>query len=111
MPAGKHEIRYEFVPDSPKPGAGGKGPSSWTARKWREGHIPKTQPFVFSADEGTDVGMDGETAVSNDYKPLDNRFTGKIVKVTVDVKPSADGAPRTRRPWRTRQDAAAIVQD
>jgi arylsulfatase len=32
--------------------------------------------------------MDGETAVSNDYKEGDNRFTGRIVKVTVDVKPS-----------------------
>ena len=32
-----------------------------------EGRIPTTQPFVFSADEGADVGMDGETAVSNDY--------------------------------------------
>ncbi len=31
--------------------------------------------------------MDGETAVSKDYKPDDNNFTGKILKVTVDVKP------------------------
>jgi hypothetical protein len=31
--------------------------------------------------------MDGETAVSNDYKQGDNKFTGKVVKVTVDVKP------------------------
>ena len=53
-----------------------------------EGQIPKTQPFVFSADEGVDVALDGETAVSNDYKPGDNQFTGKIVKVTIDVKPA-----------------------
>ena len=52
------------------------------------GYIPKTQPFLFSADEGTDVGMDGETAVSKDYKQGDNKFTGKIVKVTIDAKPS-----------------------
>jgi len=42
---------------------------------------------MFSADKGVDVGMDGETAVSKDYKPDDNNFTGKILKVTVDVKP------------------------
>jgi arylsulfatase len=53
-----------------------------------EGHVPKTQPFAFSADEGTDVGMDGETAVSNDYKQGDNRFSGKIFKVTIDLQPS-----------------------
>jgi hypothetical protein len=30
--------------------------------------------------------MDGETNVSNDYKPGDNAFTGRIVKVTVAQK-------------------------
>ena len=35
----------------------------------------------------TDVGRDGETPVTNDYKERDNAFTGKILKVTVDVKP------------------------
>jgi arylsulfatase len=57
-------------------------------QKVAEGVIPKTQPFVFSADEGVDVGMDGETAVSNDYKEGDNSFTGKIHKVTVNTSPS-----------------------
>ena len=57
-------------------------------QKVAEGQIPKTQPFVFSADEGVDVGMDGETAVSNDYKQGDNKFTGKIHKVTVNTGPS-----------------------
>jgi arylsulfatase len=41
---------------------------------------------VFSADEGTDVGLDGETNVSKDYKQGDNAFTGRISKVTVSVK-------------------------
>ena len=27
--------------------------------------------------------MDGETSVSNDYKQGDNKFTGKIIKVTI----------------------------
>ena len=39
---------------------------------------------LFSGDEGADVGLDGETNVSNDYKQGDNAFTGKIVKVTVE---------------------------
>ena len=83
---GKHTIVYEFIPDAAKPGTGGKSILSVDGKKVAEGQIPKTQPFVFSADEGADVGLDGETNVSPDYKQGDNAFTGKIVKVTVDVK-------------------------
>jgi hypothetical protein len=55
-------------------------------QKLAEGKIPKTQPFAFSGDEGADVGLDGETNVSKDYKQGDNAFTGRISKVTVSVK-------------------------
>jgi arylsulfatase len=41
-----------------------------------EGRIAKTQPFIFSADEGADV-EDAETAISNDYKQHDNKFHRK----------------------------------
>lgn len=82
---GKHEIKYEFVVDDPKPGAGGKCMLYVDGQKVAEGHIPKTQPFAFSADEGVDVGVDNETNVSNDYRERENKFTGKIRKVTVDI--------------------------
>jgi arylsulfatase len=55
-------------------------------KKAVEGHIPKTQPFAFSGDEGADVGEDGETNVSPDYKQGDNKFTGKIGKVSIELK-------------------------
>ena len=80
---GKHTVGYEFIPDGAKPGTGGKSILSIDGQPVAEAHIPKTQPFVFSADEGTDVGMDGETVVSSDYKQGENHFTGKIIKVTV----------------------------
>jgi arylsulfatase len=83
---GKHMIVYEFIPDAAKPGTGGKSILSVDGKKVAEGKIPKTQPFAFSGDEGADVGLDGETNVSNDYKQGDNAFTGKINKVTVSVK-------------------------
>jgi hypothetical protein len=73
------------VADSPKPGTGGKSVLSVDGQQVAEGRIPKTQPFVFSADEGADVGEDAETAVSNDYKQNDNKFTGKIISVTIDT--------------------------
>ena len=45
-------------------------------------------PFAFSGDEGADVGLDGETPVSDDYAQWNNAFSGKIEKVTVDIAPS-----------------------
>jgi len=87
LPAGKHTIRYEFIPDEAKPGTGGKSILSVDGKKIAEGQIPKTQPFVFSADEGADVGIDAETNVTPDYLPgLPSTFTGKITKVTVEQK-------------------------
>jgi arylsulfatase A-like enzyme len=86
LAAGKHTIVYEFVPDEAKPGTGGKSILTVDGQKVAEKQIPKTQPFAFSGDEGTDVGLDGETNVSSDYKQGDNAFTGKIVKVTVEQK-------------------------
>jgi arylsulfatase A-like enzyme len=83
---GKHTIVYEFIPDAAKPGTGGKSILSINGNRVAEARIPKTQPFAFSGDEGADVGLDGETNVSPDYKQGDNAFTGKIFKVTVAQK-------------------------
>jgi arylsulfatase len=84
---GKHLISYEFIPDEKKPGTGGKSILSVDGEKVAQGQIPKTQPFMFSADEGADVGLDGETNVSTDYQPgPPSAFTGKIIQVTVEQK-------------------------
>lgn len=85
LATGKHEIKYEFIADEPKPATGGKCILYIDGTKVAEGQIPKTQPFVYSADEGVDIGIDNETNVSNDYKEGDNKFTGKIKQVTVDI--------------------------
>jgi arylsulfatase A-like enzyme len=108
--AGKHVIKYEFVPDAAKPGSGGKCVLYIDGQQVADGHIPKTQSFAFSADEGTDVGMDGETAVSNDYKQGDNKFTGKILKVTIDTKPSNLSAADEKAVEDAEEAAAAIVE-
>jgi hypothetical protein len=80
---GAHTIEYQFVPDEAKPGTGGKSILKVDGAVVADGHIPKTQPFVFSADEGVDVGSDNETMVSDDYKLGATDFKGEIVKVTV----------------------------
>ena len=82
---GKHTIRYEFTPDGPKPGLGGAGRLSVDGKVVAEGKVPKTMPFVFSADEGVDVGTDNETPVTEEYQERNNRFTGTIERVTVEL--------------------------
>ncbi len=88
LAAGKHTIQLEFIPDNARPGTGGKSMLSVDGKKIAEAKIPKTQPFAFSADEGADVGLDGETNVSPDYKQGDNAFTGTIHKVVVSTDPA-----------------------
>jgi len=84
---GRYSIKYEFIADvESKPGTGGKAILYINGTKAGENYIKQTQPFAFSGDEGADVGEDAETAVSKDYKQGDNKFTGKILKVTIDLK-------------------------
>ena len=85
--AGKHTIKYDFVFDGGRPGAGGRSVLHVDGQKVAEGKIPKTQPYAYSADEGVDVGMDNETPVSSDYQERDNKFSGAIKRITADVKP------------------------
>jgi arylsulfatase len=86
VPAGSATIRFEFAYDGGKPGAGGTGRLYVNGSKIGEGRIAKTQPNMFSTDEGADVGMDEGTPVTEAYQ-VPASFTGTIEKVTVDVKP------------------------
>jgi arylsulfatase A-like enzyme len=91
LPAGKSTVRLEFAYDGGGLGKGGLATLFVNDKKVAEGRIGRTQPMVFSLDETADVGMDDATPVSEDYKAADNKFTGKILKVTVDVKERGAG--------------------
>ena len=86
LPEGRVTIRYEFAYDGGGMGKGGKGTIFVNGEKVAEGRIDRTQANLFSADEGADVGLDAETPVTDDYEERDNKFTGKIDKVTIDLK-------------------------
>ncbi len=86
LPEGKATIRFEFTYDGGGLGKGGVGAIFVNGQKVGEGRIDRTQCCIFSADEGADVGEDGETAVSTEYPQRNNKFTGKIHKVTVELK-------------------------
>jgi arylsulfatase A-like enzyme len=87
VPAGKATIRYEFAYDGGGLARGGLGSIFVNGAKVAEGRIERTQPSIFSGDEGADVGEDGETPVTEDYGiAAPYKFTGRIDRVTVDVK-------------------------
>lgn len=90
--AGKATIRYEFVSDGPGMGKGGGGTIFVNGQKVAEGRIERTQCCVFSADEGADVGVDEGTPVTEAYKEGDNKFTGKIHSVTIELKKTKTAA-------------------
>jgi len=92
LPAGKVTLRYEFAYDGGGLGKGGTGTLFVNGEKVAEGKIERTQAFAFSADEGADVGMDSETPVTDDYKEGDNKFTGKIHKVVIELGEMKVGA-------------------
>jgi hypothetical protein len=91
IPAGKTATRFEFAYDGGGLGKGGVGTIYVNDKKAAEGRIERTQPIMFSSDETADVGEDDATPVTEDYKAYDNKFTGKILKVTLDVKDLGEG--------------------
>jgi arylsulfatase len=91
LPPGKHTVRYEFVYGGGAPGTGGTGRLLVNGQLASEIKVLKMMPFSFSGDEGVDVGVDNETPVTEEYAEGNNRFTGRILKVTVDMIPPKRG--------------------
>jgi len=87
LPAGKATIRFEFAYDGDGLGKGGTGTLFVNGKQTAQGRVERTQALMFSGDEGADVGEDGETPVVETYGiPAPYKFTGKIDKVTIDLK-------------------------
>ena len=88
LPKGPVTVKLDFIYDGGGLGRGGKATIFVNEKAVAEARIEKTQPNVFSADETADVGLDNQTPVAEGigYGPEETRFTGKIRKVTVEVK-------------------------
>jgi arylsulfatase len=85
---GKATVRFEFEYAGGGPGKGGKGSLHVNGEKVAEGEIVHTQAAIFSADETADVGIDlGTPVVETIGSEHKSKFTGKIPKLTVEVKP------------------------
>jgi arylsulfatase len=60
---------------------------SVNGRKVASGRIEHTQPMIFSADETADVGIDlGTPVVEAIGAEAKSRFTGRIPKVTIELR-------------------------
>ena len=68
----------------PTPGTAGL---SVNGKKVAEGRIARTNAFIFSLDEGADVGVDEDTPVTEACQAgASSRFTGKVDRVTIQVR-------------------------
>jgi arylsulfatase len=94
---GKHTILFDFKYDGPGFGKGGTGVLSVDGKEVDRKTIPHTIPFLMTIDESFDVGVDTRTGVDDaDYQPP-FRFTGKLDKLTVNLKPVPMSAEEQRR--------------
>ncbi|HTG52881.1 MAG TPA: arylsulfatase, partial [Candidatus Tectomicrobia bacterium] len=83
---GKHTIRFEFKYDGGGVGKGGTGTLLVDGKEVAKGHVNKTVPGRFSADETFDTGEDTGSPVSDLYQSP-NRFTGTISKIEINLAP------------------------
>ena len=94
---GKHTIVFDFKYDGPGFGKGGTGVLSVDGKEVARQTIPHTTPFLMTIDETFDVGVDTRTGVDdNDYQPP-FRFTGKLDKLTINLKPASMSADDQQR--------------
>jgi hypothetical protein len=87
LPPGPVTVTLDFAYDGGGAGKGGKATLFINEKQVAEARVEKTQPNVFSADETADVGMDNQTPVAEGIGiGPETRFTGRINKITLDVK-------------------------
>jgi arylsulfatase A-like enzyme len=87
LPEGKSTLRVEFSYEGGGVGKGGTASLFLNDRKIGEGKIPRTQAMIFSADETADIGIDLATPVVETMgSEQKSKFTGRIPKLTVEVK-------------------------
>ena len=87
LPSGPATVTLDFAYDGGGPGRGGKAVLLVNGKPVAEGRVEKTQPNIFSADETADVGVDNQTPVAEGIGiGPETRFTGKINKITLEVR-------------------------
>jgi hypothetical protein len=78
-------VRSEFAYDGGGLAKGGTVSLYYDGEKVGEGCAEATQPFVFSADEGLDIGRETGTAFAAECDVETSAFTGQINWVELKV--------------------------
>jgi arylsulfatase len=89
IPAGKHQVRMEFIYDGGGLAKGGSVSLYVDGKKDGEGRVEMTVPMLFGTDT-CDVGNDAGSPVSPDYGPKDNEFSGTVNWVQIDIDENAE---------------------
>ena len=93
LTAGRHQIRMDFEYDGGGVGKGGTVTLSIDGKQVGSGRVEHTIPFLFSCDEGTDVGCVTGTPVTSE---LGKAFNGKVY--FVELRAGADDFGRLVTP-------------
>jgi arylsulfatase A-like enzyme len=88
LPKGNTKLVVDFAYDGGGVGKGGKITMLANGKKIAEGRLEKTIPIQFSLGEGLDIGCDIGSPIDFTYE-MPFVFTGKIDKVTIELKPEA----------------------
>lgn len=85
LPTGLHQVRAEFNYDGEGLGKGGLVSLFTDGKKVGEGRIEHTHATVFSADSTAMVGNKYGAPVCTDFSIAQNRFTGKVRWVEINL--------------------------
>jgi hypothetical protein len=85
IPVDKHEVRMEFAYDGGGLAKGGTVTIYIDGQKCGAGRVEKSEPMIFSADETCDVGFSAGSPVTYDYGIRDNKFSGEVNWVEIDI--------------------------
>lgn len=82
----------EFAYDGGGLGKGGKVALYTDGKQVGAGVIAATLAFVYSADDGCDIGEDTGAPVSEDYGPHGNAFNGRVIGVQLAISDAAENS-------------------
>jgi arylsulfatase A-like enzyme len=85
LPAGDHQVRFEFDYDGGGLAQGGTVTLFVDGDAVGSGRVDHSEPGRFSAEETCDLGVDLGSVVSTDYAPGRNAFTGTVAWAQIDV--------------------------
>jgi len=90
LTSGQHQVRMEFDYDGGGIGKGGLVTLYVDGNQVGQGRVEQTEPFIYSADETLDIGVDDASSVSPDYTQKTSHFNGEVNWVEIAIDEAAE---------------------